>query len=157
MAGRGGAGVGVLDQQSTRPQTLGYGLVDSPAGQAAWIVEKFWAWTDHDGSLERVISRDDLLDDLMLYWLPGTAASSARLYWESFARCPTGSLGGRTPLTFPPGARSSRRRCRIRLAAGPSAVHRHPATGASRPAAATSPRWSSRNCSSTRSGRSSGS
>ena len=77
---------GYSAEQSTRPQTAGYGLVDSPAGLAAWIGEKFWSWTDHDGSLDTVISRDDLLDDLMLYWLPGTAASSARLYWESFAQ-----------------------------------------------------------------------
>jgi pimeloyl-ACP methyl ester carboxylesterase len=75
---------GYSAEQSTKPQTVGYGLVDSPAGLAAWIGEKFWSWTDHDGSLDAVISRDDLLDDLMLYWLPGTAASSARLYWESF-------------------------------------------------------------------------
>jgi pimeloyl-ACP methyl ester carboxylesterase len=77
---------GYSAEQSSKPQTVGYGLVDSPAGLAAWIGEKFWSWTDHDGSLDTVISRDDLLDDLMLYWLPGTAASSARLYWESFAQ-----------------------------------------------------------------------
>jgi pimeloyl-ACP methyl ester carboxylesterase len=75
---------GYSTQQSTRPQTLGYGLVDSPAGQAAWIVEKFWAWTDCDGHPENVLSRDELLDNVMLYWLPGTGASSGRLYWESF-------------------------------------------------------------------------
>jgi hypothetical protein len=57
-----------------------------PASQAAWIVEKFWAWTDCDGHPEHVLTRDELLDNLMLYWLPGTAASSARLYWESFTR-----------------------------------------------------------------------
>lgn len=75
---------GYSKQQSTRPQTLGYGLVDSPAGQAAWILEKFWAWTDCDGHPENVISRDRLLDNVMLYWLPATGVSSARLYWESF-------------------------------------------------------------------------
>jgi pimeloyl-ACP methyl ester carboxylesterase len=75
---------GYSKQQSTRPQTVGYGLVDSPAGQAAWILEKFWAWTDCNGHPENVLGRDELLDNLMLYWLPGTAASSARLYWESF-------------------------------------------------------------------------
>ncbi len=57
--------------------------MDSPAALAAWIVEKFWAWTDHDGPLEDVLTRDELLDNLMLYWLPGTGASAARLYWES--------------------------------------------------------------------------
>jgi pimeloyl-ACP methyl ester carboxylesterase len=75
---------GYSKQQSTRPQTVGYGLTDSPAGQAAWILEKFWAWTDCDGHPENVLTRDELLDNVMLYWLPGAAASSARLYWESF-------------------------------------------------------------------------
>ena len=75
---------GYSKQQSTRPQTLGYGLADSAAGQAAWILEKFWAWTDCNGHPENVLTRDELLDNVMLYWLPGTAASSARLYWESF-------------------------------------------------------------------------
>jgi pimeloyl-ACP methyl ester carboxylesterase len=76
---------GYSKQQGTRPQTLGYGLVDSPAGQAAWILEKFWAWTDCDGHPENVLTRDELLDNVMLYWIPGAGASSARLYWESFA------------------------------------------------------------------------
>jgi epoxide hydrolase len=75
---------GYSKQQSTRPQTLGYGLADSPAGQAAWILEKFWAWTDCNGNPENVLTRDEMLDDVMLYWLPNAAASSARLYWESF-------------------------------------------------------------------------
>jgi len=75
---------GYSKQQSTRPQTIGYGLADSPAGQAAWILEKFWSWTDCNGHPENVLTRDELLDNVMLYWLPGTAASSARLYWESF-------------------------------------------------------------------------
>jgi pimeloyl-ACP methyl ester carboxylesterase len=75
---------GYSKQQSTRPQTLGYGLTDSPAGQAAWILEKFWAWTDCDGRPENIFSKDELLDNVMLYWVTATAASSARLYWESF-------------------------------------------------------------------------
>jgi pimeloyl-ACP methyl ester carboxylesterase len=74
---------GYSREHATRPQTIGYGLVDSPAALCAWIVEKFWAWTDCDGRLENVLTRDELLDNLMLYWLPGTGASSARLYWES--------------------------------------------------------------------------
>jgi pimeloyl-ACP methyl ester carboxylesterase len=74
---------GYSREHATRPQTIGYGLVDSPAVLCAWIVEKFWAWTDHDGRLESVITRDELLDNVMLYWLPGTGASAARLYWES--------------------------------------------------------------------------
>lgn len=77
---------GYAVQQSTRPQTLGYGLVDSPAGQAAWILEKFWAWTDCEGHPENALTRDKLLDNIMLYWLSGNGASSARLYWESFRK-----------------------------------------------------------------------
>ncbi len=75
---------GYSKEQSTRPQTLGYGLSDSPIGQAAWIIEKFWSWTDCDGHPENVLTRDELLDNVMLYWLPRASASSARLYWESF-------------------------------------------------------------------------
>ena len=88
---------GYSKQQSTRPQTLGYGLVDSPAGQAAWILEKFWSWTDCDGHPENALTRDEMLDNVMLYWLPGTAASSARLYWESFRNPPF------DPITVPVG------------------------------------------------------
>ena len=75
---------GYSKQQSTRPQTLGYGLADSPAGQCAWIVEKFWSWTDCDGDPLNVLSRDELIDNVMLYWLNRAATSSGRLYWESF-------------------------------------------------------------------------
>jgi epoxide hydrolase len=70
-------------EQATRPQTIGYALVDSPGALCAWIIEKFWSWTDNDGRLENVLTRNELLDNLMLYWLPRTGASSARLYWES--------------------------------------------------------------------------
>jgi pimeloyl-ACP methyl ester carboxylesterase len=80
---------GYSKEQSTRPQTIGYGLVDSPAGQAAWILEKFWSWMDCDGHPENVLTRDELLDNIMLYWLPATGASSARLYWESFRNIPS--------------------------------------------------------------------
>jgi pimeloyl-ACP methyl ester carboxylesterase len=72
---------GYSKEHSTRPQTIGYALVDSPAALCAWIVEKFRAWTDGD-----VLTRDELLDNVMLYWLPGTGASSARLYWESISQ-----------------------------------------------------------------------
>jgi epoxide hydrolase len=86
---------GYMKQQSTRPQTLGYGLVDSPVGQLAWIVEKFWSWMDCDGHPENVLTRDELLDNVMLYWVTASAASSARLYWESFNSFGT---GGRVQL-----------------------------------------------------------
>ncbi len=75
---------GYSKEQSTRPQTVGYGLVDSPAGQCAWILEKFWSWTDTGGDPVRALGADRLLDNVMLYWLPAAAASSARMYWESF-------------------------------------------------------------------------
>ncbi len=80
---------GYSTQQKTRPQTVGYGLHDSPVGQLAWILEKLWAWTDHrhvpDDPLA-VLGRDEVLDDITLYWVTGTATSSARLYWESFGK-----------------------------------------------------------------------
>jgi epoxide hydrolase len=79
---------GYSKQQSTRPQSIGYGLVDSPAAQAAWILEKFWAWTDCDGHPEHALGRDELLDNVMLYWINANGASSARIYWESFGKGP---------------------------------------------------------------------
>lgn len=88
---------GYSKQQSTRPQTLGYGLTDSPAGQAAWILEKFQAWTDCDGHPEQALGRDEMLDNIMFYWLNAAATSSARLYWESFGRYRA------EPVTIPTG------------------------------------------------------
>ncbi len=78
-------GSGYHRQQSTRPQTLGFGLADSPVGQAAWILEKFYEWTDCSGHPENIFSKNELLDNIMLYWLTNSAASSARLYWETFS------------------------------------------------------------------------
>jgi epoxide hydrolase len=75
---------GYSTQQSTRPQTLGYGLADSPVGQLAWITEKFHGWTDCDGHPEKAVPRNVILDNVMMYWLTNSATSSARLYWESF-------------------------------------------------------------------------
>jgi len=69
--------------QGTRPQTIGYSLSDSPVGQAAWIYEKLVQWSDPNDA--PALSRDEMLDNIMLYWLSNTAASSARLYFESFA------------------------------------------------------------------------
>ena len=93
---------GYSKQQSTRPQTLGYGLADSPVGQLAWIAEKFWAWTDceRDGVKhpENAITRDEILDTVTLYWLTNSGASSARLYWESFNKPKL------DPITVPVGA-----------------------------------------------------
>ncbi len=86
-------GTGYSKQQSTKPQTLGYGLADSPAGQCAWIVEKFYEWTDCDGHPENAVSRDTLLDNVLVYWLTNSGASSARLYWESFTAVDMTEIG----------------------------------------------------------------
>ncbi len=69
-------------EQATKPQTLGVGLNDSPAGLLAWIVEKFRTWSDCDGHPENVFTRDQLITNVMVYWATQTIASSARLYWE---------------------------------------------------------------------------
>tara|TARA_B100001540_G_scaffold304240_1_gene313737 strand:- start:598 stop:1749 length:1152 start_codon:yes stop_codon:yes gene_type:complete len=88
MGAYGDKGSGYSKQQSTRPQTLGYALADSPVGQMAWVVEKFYFWTDCERGgqkhPENVLSKDELLDNAMFYWLNNAGASSARLYWESF-------------------------------------------------------------------------
>jgi epoxide hydrolase len=76
---------GYAIEQATKPQTLGYGLTDSPAGQLAWIVEKFKTWSDCGEDVERSFTKDELLDNVMVYWLNAAAASSARLYWHSLA------------------------------------------------------------------------
>jgi pimeloyl-ACP methyl ester carboxylesterase len=78
-------GSGYSAMMVTRPQTVGYGLTDSPAGLAAWMYDKFAAWTYTDGDPERELTKDEMLDDITLYWLTNTAVSSARLYWENNA------------------------------------------------------------------------
>jgi pimeloyl-ACP methyl ester carboxylesterase len=95
---------GYSKEHATRPQTIGYALVDSPTALCAWIIEKFWAWTDCDGHPENVLTRDELLDNVMLYWLPRAGASSARLYWESMAQV-NELISGTTddPVTAPTG------------------------------------------------------
>jgi pimeloyl-ACP methyl ester carboxylesterase len=76
-------GGGYAAMMVTRPQTEGYGLADSPAGQAAWMYDKFAAWTYSGGDPERSLTRDQMLDDITLYWVTNTSTSSARLYWEN--------------------------------------------------------------------------
>jgi pimeloyl-ACP methyl ester carboxylesterase len=75
------AGYGAM--MVTRPQTVGYGLTDSPAGLAAWMYDKFAQWTYSGGEPERSLTKDEMLDDITLYWLTNSAVSSARLYWEN--------------------------------------------------------------------------
>ena len=72
-----------FQMQSTKPQTLGYGLNDSPAGLAAWIVEKFRAWCDCGGDVERKFTKDELLNNVMIYWVTQTITSSTRIYFEN--------------------------------------------------------------------------
>ena len=89
---------GYSAQQRTRPQTIGYSLVDSPVGLAAWIYEKMMTWTDNAGRPEDALSRDTILDNIMLYWLTASGASAARLYWESF-----GGLAAPAQVKLPAG------------------------------------------------------
>lgn len=74
---------GYREEQIQSPQTIGYALTDSPVGQAAWLYEKYEQWTDHGGDPEQLLSRDEMLDNITLYWLTATAASSARIYWQN--------------------------------------------------------------------------
>jgi microsomal epoxide hydrolase len=73
---------GYMHIQGTRPQTLAYGLTDSPVGQLAWLVEKFKEWTDSIDVPEDAVDRDTILTNVMVYWLTGTAGSSSRIYYE---------------------------------------------------------------------------
>jgi pimeloyl-ACP methyl ester carboxylesterase len=76
--------------QRTRPQTLAYAQQDSPVGLLAWFLEKFWAWSDHGDDLWQTFTKDQLLTNVMLYWLPGCVLSSARIYYETFFNMPKG-------------------------------------------------------------------
>ena len=87
--------VGYTWIQGTKPQTLAYALTDSPVGLAAWIVEKFHTWSDHRGDLDGYIGRDDMLTNIMLYWVTGAIGSS---FWPYYAR-----MHG--PWPIPDGAR----------------------------------------------------
>ena len=89
---------GYFREQGTRPQTIGYPLADSAAGQALWIYEKFQAWADNHGNPEDELSVDAMLDDISLYWFTDTAASSARIYWENTRAGMAGLSGGRIEL-----------------------------------------------------------
>ncbi|MGW0890682.1 epoxide hydrolase family protein [Saccharopolyspora sp. NPDC002578] len=82
--------------QATKPLTIGHALTDSPAALAGWIVEKFQSWSDCEGDVESVFSKDDLLTEIMFYWLGGTSATAARLYYEAASTsgvAPSGSRG----------------------------------------------------------------
>ena len=87
--------------QGTKPQTLSYGLMDSPVGLAAWIVEKFRAWSDCDGDVESVYTKDELLTNITIYWVTQTISSSVRIYYES-QRAPL--MLGEGEIITPPSA-----------------------------------------------------
>ena len=80
---RASSNLGYQEIQTTKPQTLGQGLSDSPLGLASWIIDKWHSWSDHDGDLEKVYTKDDLLTNIMFYWVTNSGTSSARLYYES--------------------------------------------------------------------------
>jgi pimeloyl-ACP methyl ester carboxylesterase len=98
-ASTAGPGSGYFEIQAQRPQTLAYALTDSPAGQLAWITEKFAEWTHGPGLPDQIIGRDRLLTNVMLYWLTGTAGSSAQLYYEAMHSGPPNMA----PVTVPTG------------------------------------------------------
>ena len=91
-------GTGYQKIQGTKPQTLGFGLNDSPAGLCAWISEKFHGWTDCDGEIENAVDRDQLLTNVMVYWVTQTITSSTRLYYETFKSGRVGVLGARVEV-----------------------------------------------------------
>jgi pimeloyl-ACP methyl ester carboxylesterase len=94
---------GYSNMQKTRPQTIGYALTDSPVAQAAWIYDRFITSTDSDRHPEKVLTKDEMLDAIMIYWLTGTAASSSRLYVESFKDFTTTKLDIPVGCTIFPG------------------------------------------------------
>ncbi len=93
---------GYYKLQNTRPQSIGFSLADSPVGLAAWIYALFQDVSDSGGEPERVFTLDQMLDDIMLYWLPNTGASSARLYWEGMQEMMSGGMPS-SPMQTPTG------------------------------------------------------
>ncbi len=141
---------------AARPQTPAYALTDSPVGQLAWIMDKFWEWTEGDVP-EDAVDRDHLLTNVMIYWLTGTASSSAQFYYE-YARelLATPQPGsGRSPFRW--GWPSSLTTWSCPSAGSPTATSRRSSTGASSTGAGISPHWSSPRRSSRTCGPSSGS
>jgi microsomal epoxide hydrolase len=126
--------------QSTRPQTLGYALTDSPVGQLAWIAEKFKDWTDSETAPEDAVDRDRLLTNVTLYWLTRTAGSSARLRTPPGAGAPRSRRRARRPAW-----RCFRETWRCRFAGSRSEPTRSSAGPRCR-SADTFPRWRHRSC-----------
>ena len=91
-------GGGYAAIMNTRPQTLGYSLADSPVGLAAWIYDKFATWTHSGGEPERALTLDEMLDDITLYWLTNTGASSSESYWEVWGKSPFNAVDISIPV-----------------------------------------------------------
>lgn len=89
--------------QSTKPQTLGYGLNDSPVGLASWIIEKFYAWSDHDGNIESSLTKDELITNIMIYWVSQSINSSIRVYAENARAGYSGGLKSTQRVGVPTG------------------------------------------------------
>lgn len=141
-------GNGYFQIQATRPQTLAYALTDSPAGQLAWIVEKFQEWTSSAHQLpEDAIPRDEILADVSLYWFTGTAGSAANIYYESMH-----GSDWPVPSGVPTGVAAFAEDIPIRRYAS---VPTTSCTGATSPPAAISPPSRRQTCSSRTSARSS--
>ena len=136
--------VGYTWIQGTKPQTLAYGLTDSPVGLAAWIVEKFHTWSDHRGDLDGYLGRDDMLTNIMLYWVTGAIGSS---FWPYYARM---HGRGRSPMARASACRwatrSFRRRSCVRRAHWRKRCMATSVAGRRCRRAGTSPRSSSPNC-----------
>jgi epoxide hydrolase len=139
---------GYFREHATRPQTIGYALADSAAGQALWIYEKFQAWTDNRGDPEDALSIDAMLDDISLYWFTNTAASSARIYWKTPRVVVQASQLGASSCRWP--HQSSRGRFFVRLRNGLRPSGRTCSTGTNLTRVGTSPLSSSRSYSSMR-------
>ena len=119
---------------ATRPQTIGYGLVDSPVALCAWVAEKLVAWTDGPDGRTPALSPDQVLDDVMLYWLPGTGASSARLYWESIRLVSGWFTDTTTDIDVPTGCSIFPAEVPVPVPSlGRTPVHRHPPLARTRP------------------------
>ena len=96
---------------STRPHTLAFALNDSPAGLAAWLVDKFRSYSDCDGDIERSFTKDELLAEITTYWVTGTIASASRLYYERAHERNLTPVPGRGASRSRPGAPSSLETC----------------------------------------------
>lgn len=89
--------------QSTKPQTLGYGLNDSPVGLASWILEKFNSWSDNNGNIENSFTKDELITNIMIYWLTQTINTSIRTYAENARAMYMGGLKSSKKVDVPTG------------------------------------------------------